>query len=82
MSGKGAHEGRPYVRLGGGRGWVREDNEGKGNKIPRLRFAALGMTCGAAGDGFPPPSSRGQALRGMGPRIREDNGRGAGMVRV
>ena len=22
MSGKGAHEGRPYVRLGGGRGWV------------------------------------------------------------
>ncbi len=64
MSGKGAHEGRPYVRLGGGRGWVREDNEGKGNKIPRLRFAALGMTCGAAGDGFLPPSSRGQALRG------------------
>ncbi len=64
MSGKGAHEGRPYVRLGGGRGWVREDNEGKGNKIPRLCFAALGMTCGAAGDGFLPPSSRGQALRG------------------
>ena len=26
---------------------IREDNEGKGNKIPRLRFAALGMTCGA-----------------------------------
>ena len=32
---------------------------------------------GGSGDGFPPPSSRGQALRGgtgMGPRIREDNG--------
>ncbi len=56
---EGRHEGRPYVRLGGGRGWVREDNEEKGNKIPRLRFAALGMTCGAAGDGFLPPSSRG-----------------------
>ena len=25
---------------------IREDNEGKGNKIPRLRCAALGMTCG------------------------------------
>ena len=22
MSRKGAHEGRPYVRLGGGRGWI------------------------------------------------------------
>ena len=50
---------------------------------------------GRAKDGFPPRSSRGQAYAGMteggkakvegrkmGPRIREDNGRGAGMVRV
>ena len=40
---------------------IREDNEGKGNKIPRLRCAVLGMTCGLGrmSDGFPPPFSRG-----------------------
>ena len=42
---------------------IREDNEGKGNKIPRLRFAALGMTCG--------PGRR----RGMDSRIRLHGGR-------
>ena len=58
-------------RLHGGMGpRIREDNEGKGNKIPRLRFAALGMTCGAAGDGFLPPSSRGQAYAGMTEGVR------------
>ena len=49
---------------------IREDNEGKGNKIPRLRFAALGMTCGAVGDGFLRPSSRGQAYAGMTEGVR------------
>ena len=29
---------------------MREDNEGKGSEIPRLRFAALGMTCGGSGE--------------------------------
>ena len=54
---------------------IREDNEGKGNKIPRLRCAA-GMTCGLGrmSDGFPPPFSRGQALRGS------NGGRGGGMT--
>ena len=42
---------------------IREDNEGKGNKIPRLRFAALGMTCG--------PGRR----RGMDSRLRLHEGR-------
>ena len=62
------------------------------NEIPRLRFASLGMTYGwrgwvpasgrtTGGDGFVPASSRGWALcgrmgTGMGPRMREDNGRG------
>ena len=51
MSGKGAHEGRPYVRsgtrMGGGRG--RGSRPGLGVEDE---------------DGFLPPSSRGQALRG------------------
>ena len=29
---------------------MREDNEGKGSEIPRLRFASLGMTCGGSGE--------------------------------
>ena len=29
---------------------IREDNEGKGSEIPRLRFASLGMTCGGSGE--------------------------------
>ena len=43
---------------------IREDNEGKGNNIPRLRFAVLGMTCG--------PGRR----RGMDFRLRGKNGGG------
>ena len=65
MSGKGAHEGRPYVRLGGGRGWV-----------PAGVFTGVGCTR---------EQRRGKAKgegRKMGPRIREDNGRSVGMVRV
>ena len=57
----------------GGRQW-REERVGG-------REGVIGMK-----DGFPPPSSWGQALRGndggdgggMGPRIREDNGREGG----
>ena len=41
----GGREGSPPPVFTGA-GSRREDNEGKGNKIPRLRFAALGMTCG------------------------------------
>ena len=55
---------------------IREDNERKGNKIPRLRCAALGMTCGLGrmSAGFPPPSSRGQAL------CENNGGEGRGMT--
>ena len=50
---------------------IREDNEGKGNKIPRLRCARNDMWAGEKA-GFPPPSA-GTTEGGMGPRIREDN---------
>ena len=53
--------------------------------VPMLGLMSLcGWVCiYCRGVGFPPPSSRGQALRGrmgtgMGPRIREDNGWGKG----
>ena len=53
------HEGRLFAgTMEGGMGpRIREDNEGKGNKIPRLRCAALGMTCGPGRkrDGFTLP---------------------------
>ena len=44
--------------------------EERGNEIPRLRCATLGMTCGGEGDGSPPPVFTGAGSR------REDNGRG------
>ena len=75
---------------GGGMGpRIREDTgRGRGgNGIPRLRFATFRMTC-VGGDGAPHPRGQrggvggrpgGTALRGtgegMGPRMREDNGR-------
>ena len=50
-----------------GAGSRREDNEGKGNEIPGLCFAALGMTCGPGRkrDGSPHP--RGQREGGRFP---------------
>ena len=54
---RGDGEGRPYGDAEG------EGEESViGSEIPRLGFAAFGMTM--VRDGFPPPSSRGQALRG------------------
>ena len=45
MSGKGAHEGRPYVRLGGGRGWVpRAGLLGKNRWVPASVFTGVGCT--------------------------------------
>ena len=70
-------DGSPHAR-GDGEGGV--DGDGRfvnrpygerrreGNKIPRLCFAALGMTCGWG--------------RGMGPRMREDTERGCGWGRA
>ncbi len=71
----------PRIREDNGRGWV-----------PVCVFTGAGCERGGrgwvpasarttGGDGFPSASSRGQAVSGgtgMGPRIREDNGRGVG----
>ena len=57
----GGREGSPPPVFTGA-GSRREDNEGKGNKIPRLRFAALGMTCG-------PGKGRGMDSRLRGGRL-------------
>ena len=73
----------------GGRGWVRASARTTGGGIPAYVLRA-GLTAGGGdgsphprgqrvGGGFPLPSSRGRLSvggMGMGPRIREDNGRG------
>ena len=64
MSGKGAHEGRPYVRLGGGRGW-----------IPASVFTRAGLRGndggresegGRAKDGSPHPRGQREEMEGVG----------------
>ena len=94
MEGTGDHEARPYRSwLGeGGMGpRIREETrEGSGFPPASSRGRAVS---GGEGDGSPHPrgeregsglpfsSSRGQAVsggKGMGPRIREENGRGVG----
>ena len=88
-SGEGDHKGRPYeIGTGGGEdqfpptvfarvGSPRDDGDGDGS--PPSRGQREGERINSR-----LPSSRGQVLRGMmgtgmGPRLREDNGRGAGM---
>ena len=71
MSRKGAHEGRPYVRLGGGRGWV-----------PAGVFTGVGSTRGD-GDGSPHPRGQWEGCGdGEGVNVREGRPRGTPLREV
>ena len=68
--GEGAREGRSYGDAGGER-----EESVIGSEIPRLGFAAFGMTGGGTGDGFPP---RREQRKGGRPRGTPLRGKGSG----
>ena len=69
--GEGAHEGRPYGDAEGER-----EESVIGSEIPRLGFAAFGMTCGGTGDGLPARREQRKGGRPRGTPLRVVNNAG------